>query len=70
MESTISREELKAKLDRGDDFALVEALPEAYYRRSHLPGALHMPADRVRELAPVLLPDKDRQVITYCMSSL
>ena len=54
--NTITREQLKAKMDRGDHFALVEALPEEYYRRSHLPGALLIPADKVGDLAPKLLP--------------
>ena len=68
MVGIITRDELKAKMDRREDFALVEALPEDYYRRSHLPGAVWMPYDRVGELAPGLLPDKDREVIVYCMS--
>ena len=68
MVATISRDELKDKLDRGDDFALVETLPEESYRRSHLPGAVLMPYDRVGEVAPGLLPDKDREVVVYCMS--
>ena len=39
----ISREELKAKLDRGDDFVLVEALPPPHYREGHLPKAINLP---------------------------
>jgi hypothetical protein len=37
--ATISREDLKAKLDRGDDFVLVETLSEEQYRHAHLPDA-------------------------------
>jgi len=48
MSKTISREELKARLDGGDPPVLVEALPLKYYRHSHLPGALHLPHDQVR----------------------
>ena len=40
---TITREELKAKMDRGDDFVLLEALGEASYRRGHLPRYLSCP---------------------------
>ena len=65
MVATIKREKLKAKLDRGDDFVLAEALPEKYYRRVHLPGAVNLPAARVRELAPELLPDKETDVVVY-----
>ncbi len=55
-------------MDRGDEFVLVEALPERPYWRAHLPGAVNLPSDRVRELAPVLLPDKGADVVVYCGS--
>ena len=38
---TIDREELKAKLDRGDDFKLVMALNEWAFRAQHIPGSIH-----------------------------
>jgi rhodanese-related sulfurtransferase len=65
MVETISRDELKAKMDRGDNFFLVEALDERYYRRSHLPGAINLPPkalDRTEEL----LPDKGADIVVYC----
>jgi rhodanese-related sulfurtransferase len=62
----ISREELKAELDRGEPVTIVEALPEPYYRRAHLPGAINIPAERVPELAPLLLPDLDAEIVVYC----
>lgn len=65
---TITRNDLRAKLDRGDPVVLVEALPEGYYRKEHLPGAINLPPDRIRELAPRLLPDKDAEIIVYCSS--
>ena len=68
MVATIKREKLKAKLDRGDDFVLVETLPEEQYRHAHLPGAVNLPPDRVRELAPKILPSKDADVVVYCGS--
>jgi rhodanese-related sulfurtransferase len=63
---TITREELKAKRDRDEDLVIVEALPEMYYRKAHLPGAINIPLERVDELAPILLPDKDAEIIVYC----
>jgi rhodanese-related sulfurtransferase len=62
----ISREELKAKIERGAAITIVEALPEPYYRRSHLPGAINIPAEQVPELAPRLLPDKNAEIVVYC----
>jgi hypothetical protein len=62
---TITREELKAKMDRGDDFVLLEALGEASYRRAHLPGAIRF---QDTSLAPELFPDGDTFIIAYCSS--
>ncbi len=70
MTATIGREELKAKIDRGDDVVLVETLDPQYYEVAHLPGALNLPPDRIGELAPEILPDKDADIVVYCMSSL
>ena len=63
---TISRGELKGKLDRGEGVILVETLGPAYYEDAHLPGALNIPHTRVDELAPGLLPDKAAPVVVYC----
>ena len=43
MAANIGREELQAKIDRGDPFILLEVLAPQYYRHSHLPGALNLP---------------------------
>jgi len=68
MVETISREDLKAKMERGDGFVLVETLPQEQYRHTHLPGVLHLPPDRVRETGPELLPDKEADIVVYCGS--
>lgn len=68
MTATISHEELQAKMDRGDPFTLVEALPEAMYQSGHLPGAINVPFNKVRELAPSRLPDRSAEIVLYCAS--
>ena len=65
---TVSRDELKGKMDRGESFTLVETLQEVAYKHEHLPGAVNLPPDRVRELAPTVLPDKGAEIIVYCSS--
>jgi rhodanese-related sulfurtransferase len=69
MVPTIDRTELKAKLDRGEAVTLVEALPEPYYRKAHLPGAINLPHDQVDALAPILLPDKAAPIVVYCANT-
>jgi rhodanese-related sulfurtransferase len=64
--ANIGRDELKAKIDQGDDFVLLEVLGPQYYRHSHLLGALNLPPGQVEEMAPTLLPDKDAEIVLYC----
>ena len=66
--NTISRDELKRKIDLKEDFLLVETLPLTAYHHAHLPGAINLPSDEVSELAPQLLPDKNAQIVVYCAS--
>jgi hypothetical protein len=66
MVPTISREELKAKIDRHDPFILAEVLTPGQYERAHLPGAVNLPPDRVTALAATLLPDKHQEIVVYC----
>ena len=62
----ITREELRAKLDGGEDVIIVEALPQKYYEDAHLPGAINIPHTEVDRLAPRLLPDRSAQIVVYC----
>ena len=68
MIATISRDELKLKIDRGEVFLLVETLPAATYHHVHLPGAINLPPDQVTQLAPALLPNKAAEIVVYCAS--
>jgi rhodanese-related sulfurtransferase len=64
--ANIGRDELRAKIGRGDPFVLLEVLAPQYYRHSHLPGALNLPPGKVVEMAPDLLPDKNAEIVLYC----
>jgi rhodanese-related sulfurtransferase len=60
---SISREDLKMKIDRGDEFVLFEVLSEESFRREHLPGAVRFQG---MDLIPDLLPDRSTEVVAYC----
>jgi len=64
----ISRNELKNKMERGEKFQLVETLPKTAYDHAHLPGAINLPPDRIKDLATKLLPDKTADIVVYCAS--
>jgi rhodanese-related sulfurtransferase len=69
MEGTISTRDLKAKLDRKQKISVVETLAPERFREAHIPGALNIPPERIRELAPQLLPNKDAEIVTYCANT-
>lgn len=65
----VSRDELRQKIERGAEFVLVDALSPTSYARSHLPGAVNMPPERVDALARRRIPDRHTEVVVYCSSS-
>jgi rhodanese-related sulfurtransferase len=69
MDSTISTHDLKAKLDQKQKITVIETLAPERYREAHIPGALNIPPERIKELAPQLLPDKNAEIVTYCTST-
>jgi rhodanese-related sulfurtransferase len=67
MEPTrVTVDELKTRLDRGEQFAFVDTRnPKAWGEaESKLPGAIRVPADEVETHLDEI--PKDRTVITYC----
>src|SRR6266567_6789994 len=61
----ISRDELKRKLERKDQFKLVMALGTWEYRAKHIPGSLHYLTlqDARASLA------QDDEIVVYCSNS-
>ena len=62
----MTRDELKAKLDRGERFALVMTLGEFAFRGKHIPGSLnlHEPEDLLTKLDP------QQETVVYCSDRL
>jgi len=69
MEPTISTKDLKGKLDRNESIQVVETLAPERYREAHIPGALNIPPDKIKELAPQVLPNKNAEIVTYCTNA-
>ena len=59
----VTREQLKEKMDRGDEFVLLEVLSEDSFRRGHLPGAVRYEG---REQVEALAPDRSADIVAYC----
>jgi len=58
----ISREELKEKLDRGDNFKLVMVLGDWAYRAKHIPGSLNI--SQIEDAGKSL--NKGDEIVVYC----
>lgn len=56
---------LQRKLEHGDEFLLVDALPPMSYAHSHLPGAINLPPERVN-VATTKRIAKDAEIVVYC----
>lgn len=62
----MSREDLKAKLDQGDNFKLVMTLGKLAFQGKHIPGSLNLsePEDLLAHLDPL------QEVVVYCSDRL
>jgi hypothetical protein len=62
----ISVDDVKALIDSGKDFELIDSRPGARYSASHLPGAISIPVCEMQELIGLLPHDKDKMLVFYC----
>jgi rhodanese-related sulfurtransferase len=65
---TIEAEELLRKLEAGEPFVLVDALPPMSYAHSHLPGAINLPPERVDARVRRRI-DPSAEIVVYCANA-
>ncbi|WP_067715093.1 rhodanese-like domain-containing protein [Nocardia yamanashiensis] len=65
MTALITRDELVKEIEAGSVIVL-DTLGGEYYAKAHLPGAVALVDDDVEAQAPILLPDLDAAIVTYC----
>jgi rhodanese-related sulfurtransferase len=59
---TLDREQLRAKLARGDRFQLVMAAKDWAFRAKHIPGSVHF--SRPEDLFAAVSPEEE--IVVYC----
>jgi rhodanese-related sulfurtransferase len=59
-------EDVKAKLDRGDKFLLVDVREESEWNKDHLPGAIHLGKGIIERDIDGRVPDTTTEVVLYC----
>ncbi len=62
--NSISPLEVKEKMDRKDDFILLDVRTKPEYDSGHLEGCLHIPLNELRSEMDQL--DRSKEIVTYC----
>jgi rhodanese-related sulfurtransferase len=59
-------DEVKAKLDNGEKFVLIDVREESEYAKDHLPGAIHLGKGVIERDIEQRVPDPKTPVVLYC----
>ena len=57
---------VKARLDRGEKFMLVDVREESEFAKDHLPGAVHLGKGVIERDVEARVPDLNAPMILYC----
>jgi len=57
---------VKARMDRGDKFVLVDVREESEFAKDHLPGAIHMGKGVIERDVEQTVPDLNTPLVLYC----
>jgi rhodanese-related sulfurtransferase len=58
--------DVKARLDRGETFALIDVREDNEYAVDHAAGARHLGRGVLERDIEALIPDKDAELVLYC----
>lgn len=64
--SELTVDQVKAKLDRGESFHLVDVREDHEWAKDHLPGAVHLSKGIIERDAERDLPDPGAEIVLYC----
>ena len=59
-------DEVKARMDCGDKFLLVDVREESEFAKDHLPGAIHLGKGIIERDIEVRVPDLSTELVLYC----
>jgi len=62
----VSIDDIKARLDRGDKFVLVDVREESEYAKDHLPGAIHLGKGIIERDIEKRVPETNTPLVLYC----
>jgi len=59
-------DEVKSRLDTGEQFHLVDVREESEYAKGHLPGAIHLGKGVIERDIEKSIPDTEAAIVLYC----
>ncbi len=59
-------EDVKARLDSGEKFVLVDVREDREWDQGHLPHAIHLGKGIIERDIEATVPDKDSEIVLYC----
>lgn len=62
----VTVDDVKAMLDRGEKFHLVDVREESEWAKDHLPGAIHLGKGVIERDIEERLPDTSATIVLYC----
>jgi rhodanese-related sulfurtransferase len=62
----VTVDDVKAKLDRGEKFLLIDVREESEYAADHLPGAVHLSKGIIERDVEDRVPDQNTPMVLYC----
>lgn len=66
----VTLEDLKARLDAGEDITLVDVREKDEWRQGYIPGAIHLPRGFLEMQAASCIPDKSKNIVVYCAGGI
>lgn len=64
----ITAQEAKEIMDSREGYVILDTRTQEEYDERHIPGAILIPHDQIKEQAESLLTDKDQLILVYCRS--
>ena len=64
----ITAEEAKQIMDTEEGYIILDVRTQEEYDEGHIPGAIVISHEEIKEKAEEVLPDKDQLILVYCRS--
>ncbi len=59
-------DDVKRRLDRGDNFMLIDVREESEFAKDHLPGAVHLGKGIIERDIEARVPNPETELVLYC----